>query len=354
MWISGFFSSPHTNLLPVSTLLGWLSPAQAGAERAQLSDPTSDTYKMWYLPTASLSAWNSSSIKWGQCQPCHRCVNIKGDGTRKTCHTRLDVWAGQSMVTITGLKILKVVRVPVDPHAELCVPRKRNRVCLVSGPGTRPAGRKVSKATSGLTGVNLDEARRALGTILKDRIHRDVVQGAWAQFSDDGMSLIDCEIEGICLIHNLYLVGIDWRWLIIIDLPGHGQAGGTDVHKFDVKNLTGICEDTRGVHHHQTGREMLSSRHLIQETLSNSSSCSTPFNTADPSVDRVPAKVRQHLQWRNSLANCNCIVYPSFSLLSWLILGMPIHVSNHNMDSTHARLSAGWPQKVSGIYPSKN
>ena len=82
------------------------------------------------------------------------------------------------MVTITGLKILKVVRVPVDPHAELCVPRKRNRVCLVSGLGTRPAGRKVSKATSGLTGVNLDEARRALGTILKDRIHRDVVQGA--------------------------------------------------------------------------------------------------------------------------------------------------------------------------------
>ena len=82
------------------------------------------------------------------------------------------------MVTIIGLKILKVVRVPVDPHAELCVPRERNRVCLVSGPGTRPTGRKVSKAMSGLTGVNLDEAWRALGTVIKERIHRDVVQGA--------------------------------------------------------------------------------------------------------------------------------------------------------------------------------
>ena len=213
---------------------------------------------------------------------------------------------------------------------------------------------------SGLTGVNLDEAWNALGTVIKERIHRDVVQGAWAECSDDSMSLLDCEIEGVCLAHNLYLVGIDWRWLIIIDFPGQGQAGGTDIHNFHVKNLTGICEDTRGVHHHQDGqvREKDRERDAVikasnpRNTLSNSSCC-TPFNIADPSVDRVPEKVRQHLQWRNNLANCNCIVYPSFSLLSWLSRDA-MDASNHNMDSTHARLGAGWPQKVSGIYPSKN
>lgn len=41
---------------------------------------------------------------------------------------------------------------------------------------------------------------------------------------------------------------------MIIDLPGQGQAGGADVHNFNIKNLTGICEDTRGVNNHQKGQ----------------------------------------------------------------------------------------------------
>ena len=107
---------------------------------------------------------------------------------------------------------------------------------------------------SELTGVHLEKTRYALGTVAKERMHRDVVQGTRAERSNGDLSLIDMEGEGIRLPSDLYLVGIDRGRLVIIDFPGQGHGCCVDVHNFNVKHLTGDCEDRRGVNSKQNGQ----------------------------------------------------------------------------------------------------
>ena len=59
--------------------------------------------------------------------------------------------------------------------------------------------REVSKTMSELTGVHLEKTRYALGTVAKERMHRDVVQGTRVERSNGDLSLIDMEGEGIRL-----------------------------------------------------------------------------------------------------------------------------------------------------------
>lgn len=132
----------------------------------------------------------------------------------------------------------------------------------------------------------MEKARRALGTTPEERAHRHVVQGAGAEWGDDGLRLVGSEAERISPPNNLYLVGVDRGRPVIVDLPGQGHARGADVGSLDVKHLTAFCEDTRvftttGWPSRRGGgdsrRRGMSSR--LETLLAVVPACSVPLNT---------------------------------------------------------------------------
>lgn len=83
------------------------------------------------------------------------------------------------------------------------------------------------------------------------------------------MGVTDVEIEDGVLAGDLNVVDID-TGLITVHFPGQGHDGGTDVHDFKVKSLTGICDDTR-MATSEREEAVIRAHHLIQETHSECS-----------------------------------------------------------------------------------